>query len=456
MTDKTDKTPEIHPPQPEKAAVQETPVAAGAENASKKTTHFSQSEATKPTAKSSSGKHGLTVLAAAIVLALVGGGVWYGQQQQKGYVDLERQLQANIQASNKAIDQVQQVQAQLRDLQQKYQQLQRELADSQEQTQDLHQAFQTLTDAGGQQALLNDVEHLVNLAQQQLLIGGNVSNAIVSMETAQARLARANRPTLASLQQTINGDLQRLRAISIVDVSSLSHQLDSLQQELNRAVLLAPDIAVEASDNVAQEVTIPEPVFTEETPWWERSAKQSWYWVERGWDALTYDLGELVSVRRIDDASALLLSPEQAERLRDNLRLRITTARLALMTGQPLVWQSEMNAVLAALQQRFDVQNGAGADALQLTRSLLETPIVTQLPTLDNSLQALESMMQKEAVSDAVSGDAVDEPAEAGSKAAVEQEQAGDEQSEPVARPEAAPVSVTHATLETLATPFQG
>ena len=453
MTDKTDKTPEIHPSQPEKATQQETPAAVGAENTGKKTTYFSQNEAAKPAAKSNGGKHGLTVLAAAIVLALVGGGVWYGQQQQKGYVDLERQLQANIQASNKAVDQVQQVQAQLRELQQNYQQLQRELADSQERTQDLHQAFQTLTDAGGQQALLNDVEHLVNLAQQQLLIGGNVSNAIVSMETAQARLARANRPTLASLQQTINGDLQRLRAINIVDVSSLSRQLDTLQQELNRAVLLAPDIAVEASDNVVTEAAIPEPVFTEETPWWERSAKQGWYWVERGWDALTYDLGELVSVRRIDDASALLLSPEQAERLRDNLRLRITTARLALMTGQPLVWQSEMNAVLAVLQQRFDVQTGAGADALQLTRNLLETPIVTQLPTLDNSLQSLESMMQKEVADEVTATDEAEEPAEAGTEA-VEQEQTGDEA--PVEQTEAAAVSVTHATLETLATPFQG
>lgn len=452
MTDKTEKTPEIDPSQPEKASVQDTPATVAAEHTGKKSTYFSQNDTAKqqPAAKS---KHGLTVLAAAIVLALVGGGVWYGQQQQqKDYVDLERQLQANIQASNKAVDQVQQVQSQLRDLQQKYQQLQRELADSQERTQDLHQAFQTLTDAGGQQALLNDVEHLVNLAQQQLLIGGNVNNAIVSMETAQARLARANRPTLASLQQTINGDLQRLRAITVVDVSSLSRQLDTLQAELNRAVLLAPDAAVEAGEETVPEPTVPEPVFTEETPWWERTAKQSWYWVERGWDAVSQDLGDLVSVRRIDDASALLLSPEQADRLRDNLRLRITTARLALMTGQPLVWQSEMNAVLAVLQQRFDVQTGAGAEALQLTRSLLETPIVTHLPTLDNSLQALESMMQKEAVDDAATANEADEPAEAGTEA-VEQEEAGDAVE---GQPDATTDNATQAALRTLATPFQG
>ncbi|MGG4603461.1 uroporphyrinogen-III C-methyltransferase [Paenalcaligenes sp. Me131] len=454
MTDKTDKTPEIDPSQPEKATVQDTPATVGAEHTGKKSTYFSQNDTAKqPAAKS---KHGLTVLAAAIVLALVGGGVWYGQQQQKDYVDLERQLQANIQASNKAVDQVQQVQSQLRDLQQKYQQLQRELADSQERTQDLHQAFQTLTDAGGQQALLNDVEHLVNLAQQQLLIGGNVNNAIVSMETAQARLARANRPTLASLQQTINGDLQRLRAITVVDVSSLSRQLDTLQAELNRAVLLAPDAAVEENEDTASEPTIPEPVFTEETPWWERTAKQSWYWVERGWDAVSQDLGDLVSVRRIDDASALLLSPEQADRLRDNLRLRITTARLALMTGQPLVWQSEMNAVLAVLQQRFDVQTGAGAEALQLTRSLLEMPIVTHLPTLDNSLQALESMMQKEAVDDeTAAANEADEPAEAGT-VVEEQEEAGDAVETVEDQPDATTENATQAALRTLATPFQG
>lgn len=442
MTDKTDNTPEIHPSQPEKSTSQDSPAkpAAAAEKPSKKTPHFAQQESAPP-AKS---RHGLTVLAAAIVLALVGGGVWYGQQQQKEYVDLERQLQANIQASNRAVDQVQHVQTQLRELQQSYQLLQRELADSQERTQDLHQAFQTLTDAGGQQALLNDVEHLVNLAQQQLLIGGNVNNAIVSMETAQARLARANRPTLASLQQTVNGDLQRLRAISVVDVSSLSGLLDTLQRELNRAVLLAPDAAIDAEAVTEVAVAeVAEPVFADNTPWWERTTQQGLYWVEKGWDALTYDLGELVSVRRIDDASALLLSPEQADRLRDNLRLRITTARLALMTGQAAVWQSEMGAVQTVLQQRFDVQNGAGADALQLTRSLLDTPIVTKLPTLDNSLQALESLMQKDAVAD----DTLEE-----SVGVVETDEAPEN-----ATPEA-PTSedTTHATVETLTTPIQG
>ena len=80
--------------------------------------------------------------------------------------------------------------------------------------------------------LLNDIDHLVTIAQQQLLLGGNVANAIVSLETAQARLARANRPTLASLQQTINGDLDRLRASSTTDVASLSRQLEQLADQL--------------------------------------------------------------------------------------------------------------------------------------------------------------------------------------------------------------------------------
>src|SRR5690606_38371368 len=119
--------------------------------------------------------------------------------------------------------------------------LEASLRESRAQTDSLQQAFQTLTDSGSDLVLINDVDHLVTIAQQQLQLGGNVANAIISLETAQAQLARANRPALASLQQTINGDLDRLRAASTIDIASLSSQLDELSNLVSQAPLMVPD-----------------------------------------------------------------------------------------------------------------------------------------------------------------------------------------------------------------------
>src|SRR5699024_3318842 len=118
--------------------------------------------------------------------------------------------------------------------------LQKSLADTQAELQDLGQAYQRLTDRGNDLVLLNDIENLVTIAQQQLRLSGNVANAIMSLETAQAQLARASRPTMASLQQTINGDLDRLRTAQVVDVAAISVQLDELADLVARAPLLVP------------------------------------------------------------------------------------------------------------------------------------------------------------------------------------------------------------------------
>src|SRR5690606_20732290 len=122
-------------------------------------------------------------------------------------------------------------------------QLRKALDQAQAQVDDLDQALQMMTDSGSDLLLLNDIDRLVTIAQQQLKLDGNVANAIISLEVAQARLARANRPALAALQQSINGDVDRLRAVVTVDLSSLSARLDRLYVLVGEAPLLVPDAA---------------------------------------------------------------------------------------------------------------------------------------------------------------------------------------------------------------------
>src|SRR5690606_17542371 len=112
---------------------------------------------------------------------------------------------------------------------------------------------------------------------------GNVANAIISLEVAQARLARANRPALASLQQTINGDVDRLRAVVTVDVPTLSARLDRLYTLLGEAPLLVPDAAAPQTTPPAAE---PAPVpaaadpLAADAPWWRRMGHEAWDWTQ--------------------------------------------------------------------------------------------------------------------------------------------------------------------------------
>ena len=345
----------------------------------------------------------LTVLAAA---AVGGGVIWYlstnqnnlSQQYAAQLRVVVEQSQKNEQIANQALSLVQNQTQQI-------QRLNQELDKTREQLADISVAVQTISDSGSDFILLNDIEQLVVLAQQQLLIGGNLANAIVSLETAQARLAKANRQSLSMLMQTINGDLDRLRAAQVIDVATLTAQLERLAELLNKAPLYVPDTknsSINGDQAEAPETDIPEPAQKSEPstdmaePWWQRTLDGAVDLTQKGWQTIRQDLGQFVSIRRVDDTAALLMSPEQTERFRDNLNLRMTMAQLALMTKQSKVWQAEMAFVVNALERRFDPSLAVTQRALALAAQLADTNIDAKLPSIDNTLAAIENLKQSD------------------------------------------------------------
>lgn len=343
-------------------------------------------------------------LAVALVAAGFSGVLWW---QHRVATDTQFRLGAELQsaqvAASKAAEQARVALERLEAQQGRIDALQSQLAEAGDVIRDLDEAFRTLTDRGSELVLLNDVEHLATIAQQQLQLGGNVRNAIVALESAQAQLARANRPALASLLQTINGDLDRLRAASTIDVAAFSHQLEELAMLLTEAPLVVPDesgrMAQRDADAPSREQPAPTvpPADTEGLPWWERALQTTREWSRDAWSAVRADLGQFIDVRRVDDASALLMSPDQAARFRENLRTRVMTAQLALMMRQPEVWRTEIAAVVNAIETRYDESSPLTRKALRLARSMADASIDEPLPTVDNTLQAINATREAHA-----------------------------------------------------------
>src|SRR5690606_13270512 len=97
--------------------------------------------------------------------------------------------------------------------------------------------------------------------------------------------------------------------------------------------------------------------------WWQQGWQTAKSWSQEAWGAVSQDLGQFITVRRIDDSSALLMSPDQAARFRETLRLRIMTAQLALMMKQTEVWQAETTALTQAIESRFDQRSAQSRQA---------------------------------------------------------------------------------------------
>jgi uroporphyrin-3 C-methyltransferase len=129
-------------------------------------------------------------------------------------------------------------------------------------------------------------------------------------------------------------------------------------------------------------------------PWWRKGLHATTHWSADAWAAIRQDLGEFIVVRRADDPTALLMSPDQATRFRESMGLRIMTAQLALMMRQPKIWHTEIGSLIKALETRYDGNDPRTQQALKLVRRLADTRIDTKLPTVDNSLKAIEAVRE--------------------------------------------------------------
>lgn len=264
----------------------------------------------------------------------------------------------------------------------------------------LQLAWQNFNDSASDELLANDVERLLTLGSQQLRLAGNVSNAIVALETAQSRLARADRPRFSSLQQAINGDLDRLRAVSAVDIPAQAARIERLTALIGKAPLLVPDSAAPGialagdirSAPPAPAAVDPQADLPADAPWWRRWRAEAASWPGRAGSALAHELGGLIAIQRVDEPAALLLSPEQAEQVRGALRQRLLTVQLAMLMRQSEVWRRELDHVGATLSKYFDNRSPDTVAAQNLARELARIDIAVRMPDVSDSLNAVAAL----------------------------------------------------------------
>jgi len=257
--------------------------------------------------------------------------------------------------------------------------------------------------------LANDVERLLTTASQQLRLAGNVNNAIVTLEAAQSLLIRADRARFAAVQRMLSLDLDRLRSVPLIDVSQLSNRLEALSALVARAPLILPDAASPKVVMAASEPQQPASLAPPKSPpseslssapdtkaWWEVALERTLSWSKSFAVIVAREFSGVVSIQRMSDANALLMSPEQGALLRANLRTRVLTAQMALLMHQSPIWKTELTQIEQSLTARYDPKSSETVAALRLVRELLAIQIAVPLPDIKDSLSALESVKTSE------------------------------------------------------------
>ena len=190
--------------------------------------------------------------------------------------------------------------------------------------------------------------------------------------------------------------MQRIRSTSVADVPSLVQRLDELVQRVDQWPVpndVGPrsPAARKASGSGSASTASANPAepAAPAAGGWDR-AVQTWsgFW-SRVWEETTRSGRELVRVSRIDRPEAVLLAPEQAFFLRENLKLRLLNARLGLLARQMDAVQDDLKTIDAALARHFDTTAPDVAAAQAAVTQLRAELVLTEWPRPEESLAAL-------------------------------------------------------------------
>ncbi|TAK87652.1 MAG: hypothetical protein EPO09_18660 [Aquabacterium sp.] len=256
--------------------------------------------------------------------------------------------------------------------------------------------------------LVADIEAGLRVASQQATLTGSAEPLITAMQSADDRLARARQPRLDNIRRALAKDLDRVRATRVADTGSLTIRIDEAARLVDELPLLNQPEATMPPLPKAE--AAPKPVLTSKTGGKNKIAAQAatpasapddgangWGshvldWTKGAAQTFWNETRGLIRLTRINRPEGMLISPDQGFFLRENIKLRLLNARLALLSRQNAVALADLQNIQATVPRYFDLQSRK----TQLLQSML-TDVAAQsqqttVPRPDDTLAALATV----------------------------------------------------------------
>jgi len=215
-----------------------------------------------------------------------------------------------------------------------------------------------------------EAEQLLLIANRRLQLARDVSSALAALRAADRSLELLANPNLLPVRRALAREITALESVEKTDLAGLSLKLGSLAETVEKLPL-------------AQELRAPLVAQADTSPARDEAGER---WSAR---AMWRDLLSLVRIRRHDALDKPLLPPEQQYFIRENLRLMLYGAQRALLQGYVLTYQQNLKTASQWLNDYFDNHAQTVTAARSELDKLRATPVVTDLPDISGSLEAL-------------------------------------------------------------------
>jgi uroporphyrin-3 C-methyltransferase len=319
---------------------------------------------------------------------------WQGTQRMRALEqELVRRQQESQTLSTEARVLARQAQDVSRDAAAKVALLESRVAENTLQRSQLEELLQALTRSRDEN-MLADIEAAVRVAVQQSAITGSTEPLVTALRQADERLARNSQPRLERVRRAVVQDLDRVRAVAVSDISTLVIKVDEAVRMADELPLLSQPDKRRASNSGPAGGAVAVPAAA------SAAAAGAGGWraeLAARWDLLVTrvvdEAKSLVRVTRIDQPEAMLIAPEQAYFLRENLKLRLLNARLALLSRQFNTAQSDLREVQLMLDRYFDRSSKRVTNVSELVRQVSAQARGIVVPRPDETFAALSAVL---------------------------------------------------------------
>ncbi|MDN4052162.1 uroporphyrinogen-III C-methyltransferase [Massilia sp. YIM B02763] len=347
----------------------------------------------------------IAILALAVLLALQ---TWSSHSRfNKLREDVARTLQKDNAANAETAQLVRDTQDTAKELQVKVGVLESRQAESASQQAALEQMYQDVSKNRDEWAL-SEIEQVLSTASQQLQLAGNVQGALIALQNADRSLSRSDKPQFITIRRAIARDIDRLKALPSVDQAGIALRLDNVISQIDTLPLLSDEKPAEpsaptrvnpparakpaaASAAVAGSAAAPAAGDAPEMTMFQRVTTTWRNWSGEMWD----DIRQLIRVRTVDTPEALMLSPSESYFVRENLKLRLLNARLALLSRNEGTFRDDINSAQQTLVKYFDTKARSTVAVQGLLRQVQANNVSIDVPDLSESLNAVRNYKSK-------------------------------------------------------------
>lgn len=228
--------------------------------------------------------------------------------------------------------------------------------------------------------LLAEAEYLMHLANQRLMLQNDLKSAEAVLVSADKVLSEINDPGLLPIREALNQEILSLQQLSHIDRDGLFMQLSAIISSLD--TLSESAYLSNEKPEVKEASSAQEELIQDQATW-----KQVWQEV---WG----ELQKAVLIRRLDQPVAPLMAPEQNYYLKQNLRLMLEQANLAILEQNQAIFQHSLKQAVIWLENYFDLQDNQTITLITKLREMQKLNIAYKVPDISKSLRLLKTKIE--------------------------------------------------------------